>query len=234
VRPRGFMLSGAVAFLAVAWFVLPAGQPPLYDGLGFPDEAYRFVTPPSGEKPGAPATAIRLRVAISDGVSDAAFGQSAEQGPQVAVFVPRGAVVAPAGVASVTLTLSPITTTARPGEGSVYGNVYRLAVSDGGALTPSLPGAVIRLRAPSVVDPEPVMHVLREGRWTRLRTDRVGTEIFAAPLAGAADYALVRPAAAGSSSSTRVTVALVGGVLLAITVVLGAVRRSAVRGRAKA
>ena len=38
----------AAALLGLGWLLTPRTAPPLYDGVGFPDEPYRFVVAPAG------------------------------------------------------------------------------------------------------------------------------------------------------------------------------------------
>src|ERR1043165_2345088 len=52
-RQVGVVLA-ALAALAFAWVVVTPKSVPLYDGIGAPDEAYRYVQPPSGTKPTKP------------------------------------------------------------------------------------------------------------------------------------------------------------------------------------
>lgn len=71
--------------------------------------------------------------------------------------------------------------------GTVIGNVYRV-----GARGPIRTAGEIRLRAPFVVQPEPVVAHKVDGRWRALPTRVIsGAPSYAAALAAPGDYALV-------------------------------------------
>src|SRR5881409_3272013 len=101
---------GAVAVLLGLGALLSPAAVPLYDGVGFPDEPYRFV-PPRGDNPAATTATVSLRV--SGGVnSGGLLANSAELGPQVSVYAPPRAFQAPAGsTAPIRLTATPVAVT---------------------------------------------------------------------------------------------------------------------------
>ena len=79
---RRWTYVGAVALLT-AWLLAPAVTP-IYDGPGFPDEPYRYVQAPAGAKATKPPTTAKASVTVnSQGLSGAAYSNSAEQGPQI-------------------------------------------------------------------------------------------------------------------------------------------------------
>jgi hypothetical protein len=225
-------MLAVMVLLVGAWVMLPGRQLPLYDGVGFPDEPYRFVErPPDVTQTTASATEVKMKIKVTAGVSDAAFGQSAELSAQVGIFIPRDAIEAPAGVTAVELTFRPVAPTTQPDKGTISGNVYRLAVSNGATIKPSPPGGIVRLRAGQNPDQLHIMHVLVDGTWKPLKTKRLGTDSFGGPVAQGGDYALVRGAGASGDSggSTRTILLLVGGLLVFVAVAVGVLRFRAVR-----
>src|SRR4051794_2320927 len=85
----------------LAWLVHGAGVP-LYDGLGFPDEPYRYVQTPPGAPHGPPAAGAGNSAPIVDGTNAQLGVQTIEQAPQIKLLLYPGAVTPPAGAARVT------------------------------------------------------------------------------------------------------------------------------------
>lgn len=185
----------ALALLAAAWLVAaPAGGPPLYDGLGFPDQPYRFLDPPAGYRHTPAPSAASVDGFIGAGTTlDAS---SAELGPQVEVFVNESSLTGPASTTAVHVRAAPVRAVRVPADGTVWGNAYHLsAASAAGAVTIRAGGPLdsIRLRAPTGPPPLAVIEFDDGSGWRRLATSRIGSEIYAAPLAGAGAYAVVAP-----------------------------------------
>lgn len=193
---RGLLvLVLAVAALAGVVAVRPPHAPPLYDGLGFPDEPYRWVSPPAGaEKTPQPPTPASASIAVDSGSTVAVQGFSEEQGPQIAFAVGPGALAAPAGATAVRLTAAPGTAPPPPAQGEVVSNLYTIEARAGGARVALTEGAqlVVNMRADAATK-QAVVVCLREGdRWVQLPTRQVGTEIYAARLDRLGPVALVR------------------------------------------
>lgn len=168
----------------------PAGAPPLYDGVGFPDEPYRFVDPPPGyREPAAPPTPAHavFQAAPSAPAGDE-FVSSAESGPQVSLFLPAGSLTPPPGHSQVAVTATPVPLPEPLPAGQQWSNVYR--VSLGGAVLASGTPAQIQLRNPTPQQPSPTFYVRQHGSWRALHTDRTGNDIYATSLEGAGDYVL--------------------------------------------
>jgi hypothetical protein len=235
------MVAGAL--LALVWLAVPGRHLPLYDGVGFPDEPYRWVVP-TGPITTSPPTSASTRVAISGGVSADVDARSAEQGPQVAVWVLRGGLQAPAGATSATIRVEPIVPLPAPAGGTLVSNIYRVT-----AQTPAGPAsltagsgqrAAIVLRAVSAMTPEPVVQRYADGRWTALSTHRLGQDVWGAQLTMFGDYALIKPGAdsatpaaqgspvssAGSGNGIRVLLICTGVAVLALALVILAIRRT--------
>ena len=191
------LLALALALLTLAWTVTPAGRtPPLYDGLGFPDQPYRYVAAPAGYRhtpaPGPAAQDVPIRAGGSS-TWDAA---SAELGPQVEVFLNQQSVHVPAGSTVAHLRATPIATGSQPADGEVWGNVYRLSVTTNAGPATVAPGGrldSIRLRAPTGPPPTARIEFRDRSGWHHLVTSKIGNDVYAAPLAGVGDYAVIAP-----------------------------------------
>ena len=194
---RARLLAIAVTALALAWAFAPIGRtPPLYDGLGFPDQPYRFVQAPAGYQHTPAPSAASYDIAIKSGGSSTYDVASTELGPQVEVFVNQTSLELPAGSTVARIRATPIATTTQPSDGEVWGNVYRLTddtdrgtgrIHAGGQLDS------IRLRAPTGPPPVPAIEFNDGSGWRRLSTTKIGNDIYSAPLAGVGDYAVIAP-----------------------------------------
>lgn len=216
------------ALLAVGWLATPLPGPPLYDGVGFPDEPYRFV-PPRGDLPAATSAEVRLKVTGGVNVGGL-LANSAETGPQVSVFAPPRAfaVPGPRTTSDIRLRAKPVPPTDPP-PGRLESNVYRLSLtSDAGPVTvrPDAQPPGITLRAVEAKGPLPVMHFRAApgNTWRVLTTRRVGQDNFTSVAPGAGDYVLApAPAPAQSSSDRRgllVVVLLAATFLAAVPIVI--------------
>lgn len=197
---RGWVvvLVAALALLATV-AVRPPHAPPLYDGIGFPDEPYRWVVAPPGQtKTAAEPTAARGTVQVTkDGdalTSRTGRGFSSEQGPQIAFAVADGAFAVADGTPSVEVALEPEAAPPAPPYAEVVSNLYRISVTGGGEDVALAPGKtmVVNLRADAATQQAVVVAQWDGTAWTQLATRQVGTEIYAAQLPGFAPIALLR------------------------------------------
>jgi hypothetical protein len=218
----------AVAALLVAWIAVPSAVP-IYDGIGNPDQPYRYVQPPAGaKKTPAPTVASTTIPVDPQQLSRSGYSNSAEIGPQVVYFVPAGALKAPAGATSIRITETPLAPAPpTPADGRIVGNVYRVTAttSQGDAVvvgrgierTPTLD-----LRAPSAKQPGPVFEHLTAGVWKQSATLRIGQDIYQTSAGSLGDWALVqltKAPAMSSSSGGGVNVGLlVGGIAVLLLV----------------
>lgn len=190
------MLGFAVLALGATVTIRPPHAPPLYDGLGFPDEPYRWVTTPPGLE-GAPRapTPAAVTIGVTDGMSDGSRAFSSEQGPQIAFAVRDGAFTVPAGATSIEVTASPeAAPAARPANGALVSNLYRLkAIADGKPVTLA-PNAtvIINLRASQSTTQNVIISTWDGARWTQVATRQVGQEVYAAELPTLTPVAVVR------------------------------------------
>jgi hypothetical protein len=167
--------------------------PPIYDGIGFPDEPYRFVDPPAGYRETQAATPAEQSVPAASGhTTRAVTVNSSESGPQVSLLLEAGAVRTPAEVSSVMVRAEPVHLTGDKPPGYVWGNVYRVGftTADGAAQQASGAEAKIQLRSPSLQS-GPTLYVRHAGGgWTALHTVQPGRDIWGADLAGVGEYVL--------------------------------------------
>jgi hypothetical protein len=222
------LTAASLVTLVVAWIVAPAGpRPPLYDGVGFPDEPYRYVDAPAGTKPTQPPTGAVDIEPVNTAVLTVV---SQEQGPQVQAQIPTTSLTLPPGATRISARFQPLAPTPPlPPDGTIWGNVYRLTMtsSEGpvGIQNASTSDHVpyIDLRAPTADQPAPVIEAYVLSAWHRLPTNRDGNDIYGAKLIGVGDYAVVRlthPDAANSQSDSNTAGHLFGPALLIILGVL--------------
>ena len=196
----------SIAALAAAWVAAPATVP-LYDGPGFPDEPYRYVSPPAGYRSTPAPTDAKQTLQVRGGLSTAAFVNSGERGPQISVYVPPTGLKPPAGASTITVTATPLAPSSPlPSDGHIVSNVYKFSAdAAGGAVTivgstdTSTP--VIQMRSPSTQPPYPVFEYLAPNGWRQVnslkvsgkpvKTLRVGQDIFQTFAPKFGDYALV-------------------------------------------
>jgi hypothetical protein len=217
-----------IAALGLVW--LTTAQPvPLYDGIGFPDEPYRFV-PPRGPGPAATSAQVDLKVADGSNVGGLIVN-TREAGPQVSVFAPPHAFAAP-GTAPVVLAVRPVPPQPPLPPGELESNVYTLSLtSTAGAvsLVPEAQPPAITMRSVTTQPPEPVFHYRAKpaGKWQEIKTRRVGRDIYNAVALGPGEYVLMRdagPLKKASSGGRGGLYAVLGGTVVLMALVIGGVR----------
>ncbi|RAG80389.1 hypothetical protein DN069_38400 [Streptacidiphilus pinicola] len=195
------LVALCLGLLTLAWlFTPPMATPPLYDGLGFPDEPYRYVVAPPGTQRTQPPSVGEDDGLVFKGVGpQVLLPVSDENGPQVQAGIPASQLSVPAGTTQLVAKATPLALQGTtPTDGTAWGNVYRLTVTgDHGPVTATgrpTGDSVVSLRAPSAAQPAPVMEYRPAGGgpWRDLHTIRVGNDIYQAPLPGLGDYVLVR------------------------------------------
>jgi hypothetical protein len=223
--------AAAAAVVTLGWLATPNAVP-IYDGVGQPDEPYRYVTAPQGYQATSPATSGTVQSPVVDGVnSQGMSAQTMERGPQASLFVPPKGLAAAGGPISVTIT--PLAATSPPAGAVVDGNLYRLSITSPAGpvtLTPQAAIATLYLRSTMSVQPGPVMEYRPDASqdWRALKTSRGGQDIYVSTFPGAGEYALAfTKTAAGKGSSPLPFVLIGGGVLLVGIVVVIRVRAKA-------
>jgi hypothetical protein len=190
------IVLGAVA-VGLVMGVRPPHSPPLYDGLGFPDEPYRWYrAPPGADQTPQWTPAVSSAVVNADGTTTAVRGFSGEQGPQVAFATYDGALITRAGSRTATVRAVAVADPAvSPPDGQLVSNVYELAgTTDTGDPVTVAPGntIIVNLRAARATRDPVVFAAWRAGGWQQLATSQVGTDIYAASLGAFGQVALVR------------------------------------------
>jgi len=222
--------------LTLAAAVAPSAVP-IYDGIGNPDEPYRYVVPPPDYRDTKPPTTATSTLKVSNGQSAAAQVNTAEFGPQLALFMPKGALAPPASATRVTVKAAPIAPPDQlPTDGTIVGNVYRItATAPGGQV--NLIGfgnqaPVLDMRAPTAQQPGPVFEHLDNGNWTPSETVRIGNDIYRTRADELGDWVLVRRNS-DDGETTGTVWPIVAGVLGAsgLVVAVIAVRRGRRSGR---
>jgi hypothetical protein len=218
------------AALGLVWLAT-ANPVPLYDGIGFPDEPYRFV-PPRGAGPAATSAQVDLKLAGGSN-SGGLIINTSEAGPQASLFAPPHAFAAP-GTAPIHLAVQPVPPQQPMPSGVLESNVYDVTLtSPAGPVTvvPEAQPPALTLRSVTTQSPEPVFNfrTTPSEKWRELKTRRVGRDIYTTMAPGPGEYVLIRDAAAptsGSSSGSRgplyavlgATVLLVIGVIVAVRI----------------
>ena len=216
--------AAAALLVSVGWLVTPQAVP-VYDGVSAPDEPYRYVAPPAGARKTAPPTAGTASSPVSEGSNtDGMSVQSAEQGPQVSLFVPPKS-LASKGTA-VVVTTTPKAATDQPPGARIDGNVYAIAITDkSGPVTLIAAQAAIAtlyLRATTSTQAGPTMEYRSTGTgsWKALHTTRGGQDVYVSSFVGVGDYALAFPTSGKAGGSSLLPFVLLGGFVLLIVVVV--------------
>ncbi|MQA64108.1 MAG: hypothetical protein GEU86_22235 [Actinophytocola sp.] len=236
MKRRHLTLLTATALIALAWLAGPTlPSPPLYDGLGIPDEPYRYADAPRDAVKTESPTAASGTARVTGGVAGPLDAKSAEQGPQVEVFLAEEALTAPRDAKKVRVRVRALAPASQPGDGAVWGNVYRItATSDNGLVklrNEPVGASTITLRAPAD-QPRPVLQYRDDSGWHRLITTKFGHDRYRAAVPVLGDYALVRasdqPSAAPEDNQVAVIV-IVGGSLILLAGVAWLLRRAGAR-----
>ena len=211
--------------VGLGWLVTPAAVP-VYDGVGVPDEPYRYVVRPAGAQPTAPPTTGSASTPVAKGLSvNGLIVTTAEQTAQISLFVPPQALAAKAG--PIVVKETPEAPADQPAGMKIAGNVYLVSITspDGPVTTTDkMAIASLYLRAPDgsdgwVMEYRPV----RTDPWQSLDTSRGGTDSHVASFKGAGEYALARSTGAKQGSGGGVPLAawlLGGGVALLVLLIL--------------
>lgn len=227
-RRRWLLL--AVVGIVIAWLLAPAVTP-IYDGIGNPDEPYRYVKPPANAKTTKAPTSAKKIVPVVGGSSTAQYANTSENGPQLSLYLPPKALQVPTGSTSITVTATPqAPSPPLPTDGTIVTNVYHLAATANGtsvsvigkgATEPSL-----QMRAPNGNQPGPVFEYRTATGWQQLRTIRVGVDVYQAEVPSFGDWALVqlKSSSSGGGGGLNLGLLVPGIVLLALAVIVLMVR----------
>ncbi len=220
------LLLVAAGLLGLGWLLTPRSAPPLYDGVGFPDEPYRFVVAPAGAtKTTKPPTVATGTAPVTGGVAGAVHASSAEQAPQISLLVPVGRLHAPAGTARVVLQATPERPLTAPAQRYLWSNVYEVAATDAAvSMRDASPPATITMRAATAQRPPPTIARYSGGHWSTLQTIPVGSDIYQAALPGLGKYAVLGSEpldfSSGGGSTTPTGIFIAAGFLLVVAALI--------------
>ncbi len=220
--PRRWFAAGLL--VTVGWLVTPQAVP-VYDGVGAPDEPYRYVVGPPGAPKTAAATEGSATSPVKAGKNTSGMSvQTAEQGPQASLFVPQLALATTA--TEIRVSISPKAPDTQPAGGLINGNVYAVTFSAPATLTDRAAIATLLLRATTAVQPGPVAEyrAAPTDPWKPLQTSRGGQDAYVASFVGPGDYALAFRTSAKATSGSSVLPYAVGGVLVLLVLVVVVIR----------
>lgn len=211
-----------LALLSLGLLASP-GAVPIYDGVGQPDDPYRY----AGRTPAPVAVSTTAKVV---GSSSAALQlQSAETGPQVLIDLAAGAFSATS--LDITLSATPLSPDGAAPRGTFDGNDYRVVASAGATLKPEVAQGFLFLRAAVMTKPSPVIvhRTTPTDPWKEVTTTLSGRDVLSTPFRELGDYAVIRlpgskPLTAGGLSIVRVLL-LGAGVLALLTITVLVLRR---------
>ncbi|HUR14915.1 MAG TPA: hypothetical protein VM097_10545 [Mycobacteriales bacterium] len=218
-------LAAALLLVAVGRLASPAAVP-VYDGVGAPDEPYKYVG-----RGNAPVSSVSATASVVAGAAESLQVKSAESGPQVLVDLGAGAFAASTRTVTLTATAVAGDGTSVP-QGRVDGNVYRVTATAGARLLPDRAQGFLFLRAAVMTRPDPVVvhRSTSTEPWEKVKTVRAGRDVLSTPFRALGDYAVVRLSGAtplsdsGGLSATRLAL-LGGGVLLLLLLTVLVLRR---------
>jgi hypothetical protein len=230
-RRSAFVILVALAALAIGWVVVPPHSVPLYDGIGFPDEPYRYVAPPAGSEHTAPATTATALSDAGDGRNlNPFYANSGETGPQVSVYVGVGVLVVPAGTGPITLTATPLAPDVQPPNARSDGNVYRITADVAGTAGEvtvrterQSADSTVTMRATTARQPRPSFYFRPRptDAWQSLDTARVGSDVYRTDLKGFGDYVLAfttsQATSGGGSNATFIAIVIAGGIIVVLS-----------------
>jgi hypothetical protein len=214
-------LAGALLLVTLGRLLSPAAVP-VYDGIGQPDEPYRYVVPPSGaQRTAAPTEGVATSPVVAGASSYGLNVATAEQSSQFLLYVP------PMGLAvaarSVTVRVLPSAPADQPPGAKIDGNVYTVVTTPARVtLTPRAAIAIVSMRATTGRQPPPVMEyrAASTGSWGPLHTTRGGIDVYFVRYMGAGQYALAFADAKAGHGGTSPLPYVLGGLLLLVVVVV--------------
>lgn len=242
----GKLVTAALLVLGIGWAIAPHNALPLYDGINFPDEPYRFVQPPPGTQHTAAPTTARGTASVTGGASGQVVAASAESAPQIALYIPKGKLTVSAGTSQVAVTGTPIKNLPTGHRQYLWSDVYDVTASPGSTqFNPHGQQATITLRAASAQRPQPSIAYYDGTSWHLLPTFAQGRDIYIAELNRFGKFAVIgsnpliasqivgNSQGSGGSSPIGVIVGIGAGVVVVVLFVLGRMRRARVRAEAE-
>jgi hypothetical protein len=188
-----------IAILVIAVAAVFGGRiVPIYDGVGFPDEPYRYINPPAGtQKTAAPTTAediLTMSAGTNTGYTDML---SYEQGPQVQLYWAPKSIHADNSVTGLDIQAKPEAPapTDEPADGTIAGNIYAVVSDQPATFNDKSRTSSLTLRIPiadqSKGTPVIEFQPTEATTWRQLDTMRYGNDIYEASTVGFGNYAMV-------------------------------------------
>lgn len=208
---RNFWLLSFAALVVLSVSLFSKAAVPLYDGVGFPDEPYRYVEPPKLSLKTPKAPGIATGTYPTDNLTDGVFANSGEYFPQISIYLDSSVLIYPAAASSVTIIALPQAPHSEPSGWTIDGNVYHFTGStDDGPLALKAHSIdvhhyrTIDMRLPQGYPAYPTFFYqsLNSSKWEQLQTLRVGNDIYEAVIVNFGNYALAHKNNA-SSEPTR-------------------------------
>jgi hypothetical protein len=233
------LVTAALLVLGIGWSIAPHTALPLYDGIGFPDEPYRFVQRPAGAPETKAPTVATGSATVSGGGVGTLVAASAESAPQINLYVPKGKLTVPPGTSDVSITGTPSQPPTTSRGQYLWSNVYDVTASPAGTGFKSTEEqATITLRAASAQRPQPSISYLENGRWHLLPTYAQGQDIYIAELNRFGRFAVIgknpllvsqlptTSKGGTGGSAIGLIVGIGAGVVVVVLFVLGRLRRA--------
>lgn len=219
----------AGALLVTAGFLASPSAVPIYDGIGQPDEPYRYVSPPKGATTTAEPTSAKATTPVKNGRGTNGMSVStAEVGPQFSLFLPPGSLAASAG--PITVTAVPLAPTDQPPGARIDGNVYEVAFEAPSPVTTTeqIAIATVYMRATTDKQPPPVLRhrTSADQPWESLKTSRGGQDIYVAAFPGPGQFSVAFNSTGGDGEAggPPVLLLVLGGLVLLVLLAVVVVR----------
>lgn len=236
------LVLAALLVLGVGWSIAPRTALPLYDGIGFPDEPYRFVQRPAGAQETKPPTTGHGTASVTGATTGQVLVASAETAPQISLYIPKGKLVAPAGTSKVSVIGTPVQNLPTGHGQYLWSDVYDVTASPGSTqFRTNGQQATITLRAASAQRPQPNIAYYDGTSWHLLPTFAQGRDIYIAELNRFGQFAVIgknpllvsqivgNSQGNGGSSPIGLIVGIGAGVVVVVLFVLGRMRRARAR-----
>lgn len=239
-KPAGGLALASALVLVVAF--LAHSSVPIYDGLGFPDEPYRYVDRPPNTKPTKTVTKISQSYPVTVlGNESGILALSGEVGPQISVRLGKNSVKLSQQASSIKVQAVPLSPKGQPQSRDIIGNVYKISFSsdkgDVKFLHDNRPYLrYILLRLPQGYEPliADVAYRTPDGKWQKLLTSRYGVDIYQADLVDGGYYAMLKKQGYAAVATKKiVTVLGVSLVIVPLLVILVIRRRETKRTKKK-
>jgi hypothetical protein len=191
------------------------------------------VKPPANAQTTKQPTTASIVVPVHGSTTVAEYANTGENGPQLSLYLPLGAIQSPSGVSAVRVTATPTAPASPlPTDGTIVSNVYRISADADGKAVPAVGSGkrepTLQMRAPSGKQPGPVFEHRTSSGWKRESTIRVGVDVYQAQVPALGDWALVQltSSVTGASSGPGINWGFLGGgiALLAVAGLIVVVR----------